>query len=179
MAKAKKSKKTRATPSAVRHASGTRVRAQRAPAVATEEVPVVVAEVVPEVEVRLELVVADVEVGVVEEHRASQRVAVAVEIDLASDSQFFSGLSGDISEGGLFLSTYRSLPVGSVVDLEFSLPGSEAPLRARGEVRWLREHATGQPRGVGIAFDELADEDRESIHRFCTMRPPLYYEDLG
>jgi type IV pilus assembly protein PilZ len=114
-----------------------------------------------------------------EEHRASQRVSVAVDIHLASDSQFFSGLSGDISEGGLFLSTYRALPVGSAVDLEFSLPGSDSPLRARGAVRWLREHAPDQPRGVGIAFEELADEDRERIHSFCALRPPLYYEDVG
>ena len=114
-----------------------------------------------------------------EEQRASQRVAVAVDIHLSSDSQFFSGLSGDISEGGLFLSTYRTLPIGIAVDLEFSLPGTDSPLHARGEVRWLREHAPDQPRGVGIAFEELADDDRERIHRFCTVRPPLYYEDVG
>ena len=135
----------------------------------------------PEVEVAVpsQRDVEDVLAACAEEQRASQRTSVAVDIHLASDSQFFSGLSGDISEGGLFLSTYRTLPIGSSVDLEFSLPGSESPLRARGEVRWLREHAPDQPRGVGIAFDELADDDRERIHRFCTLRPPLYYEDVG
>jgi len=114
-----------------------------------------------------------------EEKRESQRVSLSVDIHLSSDSHFFSGLSGDISEGGLFLSTYRALAVGSPVALEFSLPGSHDALRAKGEVRWLREHSTGQPQGVGIAFEELADDDRERIHRFCTMRPPLYYEDVG
>ncbi len=114
-----------------------------------------------------------------EEQRASQRVSVAVDIHMSSDSHFFSGLSGDISEGGLFLSTYRALAVGSAIDLEFSLPGTSEPVHARGEVRWLREHSAGQPQGVGIAFDYLDDGDRERIHRFCTMRPPLYYEDVG
>lgn len=114
-----------------------------------------------------------------EEKRESQRVSLAVDIHLSSDSHFFSGLSGDISEGGLFLSTYRPIAVGSPVALEFSLPGTNDALRAKGEVRWLREHSTGQPQGVGIAFEELAEEDRERIHRFCTMRPPLYYEDVG
>jgi uncharacterized protein (TIGR02266 family) len=113
------------------------------------------------------------------EQRASARVSVSVDIHLASESHFFSGLSGDVSEGGLFLSTYRPLPIGSSVEIEFSLPGSDATLHARGEVRWLREHSADEPRGVGIAFEELADEDRERIHRFCTMRPPLYYEDVG
>jgi len=172
---AKKSKKPRANASALRRASGTRRRAEPGPAAVLESR----VEVDVEVGAASEREIEEVLVAVAEEHRASQRVAVAVEINLASDSQFFSGLSGDISEGGLFLSTYKSLPLGSAVDLEFSLPGSEAPLQARGEVRWLREHSTGQPRGVGIAFDELAEEDRDRIHRFCTMRPPLYYEDLG
>ena len=137
----------------------------------------------PEVEVEVAVPsqrdVEEVLAACAEEQRASQRASVAVDIHLASDSQFFSGLSGDISEGGLFLSTYRTLPIGSAVDLEFSLPGSDSPLRARGEVRWLREHAPDQPRGVGIAFDDLAEDDRERIHRFCTLRPALYYEDVG
>jgi len=114
-----------------------------------------------------------------DENRVSPRVSLAVDIHLASHSHFFSGLSGDISEGGLFLSTYRSLPIGSVVDLEFSLPGSDRMLQARGKVRWVRDHSAFGPRGVGIAFDELSPQDRKRIHEFCSVRPPLYYDDLG
>lgn len=116
---------------------------------------------------------------VVEEHRASKRISLEVELHLASESHFFSGLSGDISEGGVFVSTYRALAMGSLVDLEFSLPGSDEPLHARGEVRWHRDATPDFPPGVGISFDELSDEDRKVIHRFCTMRPPLYYDDVG
>ena len=116
---------------------------------------------------------------VVEEHRASKRISIEVELHLASESHFFSGLSGDISEGGVFVSTYRALAMGSLVDLEFTLPGAAEPLHARGEVRWHRDGTPDVPPGVGIAFDELSDEDRKVIHRFCTMRPPLYYDDVG
>ena len=114
-----------------------------------------------------------------EEHRASKRVSLQVELHLASESHFFSGLSGDISEGGVFVSTYRALAQGSLVDLEFSLPGFDHPLHARGEVRWHRDATPHGPPGVGISFDELTDDDRDAIHRFCTMRPPLYYDDVG
>ncbi len=115
-----------------------------------------------------------------EEHRASKRISLQVELHLASDSHFFSGLSGDISEGGVFVSTYRALAQGSLVDLEFSLPGADQPLHARGEVRWHRDATPhGPPPGVGISFDELSEDDRNAIHRFCTMRPPLYYDDVG
>ena len=118
-------------------------------------------------------------IAVVEEHRASERISLEVELHLASDSHFFSGLSGDISEGGVFVSTYRALAQGSLVDIEFSLPGSEQPLHARGEVRWHRDATPDLPPGVGISFDELSDDDRKVIHSFCTMRPPLYYDDVG
>jgi uncharacterized protein (TIGR02266 family) len=114
-----------------------------------------------------------------EEHRASPRTSLAVELHLASESHFFTGLSGDISEGGVFVSTYRELAVGSLVDIEFSLPGSDRTLHARGEVRWHRDASPDVPPGVGIAFEELPDEDRALIHRFCSLRPPLYYDDVG
>jgi uncharacterized protein (TIGR02266 family) len=113
------------------------------------------------------------------DHRASERVSLEVELHMASDSHFFSGLSGDISEGGVFVSTYRELAVGSLVDLEFSLPGAHRTVHTRGEVRWHRDASANQTPGVGIAFEEIPDDDRALIHRFCTMRPPLYYDDVG
>ena len=117
--------------------------------------------------------------AVEEEHRASQRVSFAVELHMASESHFFSGLSGDISEGGVFVSTYRALSRGSQVDLEFSLPGTERVVHARGEVRWQRDASPDAPPGVGIAFEDLDEEDRRVIQQFCSIRPPLYYDDVG
>jgi uncharacterized protein (TIGR02266 family) len=113
------------------------------------------------------------------EHRAAPRTSLVVELHMASDSHFFSGLSGDISEGGVFVSTYRDLATGTPVDLEFELPGSSRVVHAKGEVRWHRSASPGAPPGVGIAFEELTAEDRALIHRFCTLRPPLYYDDVG
>jgi len=114
------------------------------------------------------------------EHRAAPRVPVALEVDLhlASDSHFFSGLSGDISEGGLFVSTYRALAIGCPVEVAFSLPGG-GQVTAHGEVRWQRVASPGAPPGVGIAFDHLGDDERVLIQRFCSTRPPLYYDDVG
>jgi uncharacterized protein (TIGR02266 family) len=118
-------------------------------------------------------------VPVEEEHRTSQRVSFSVELHMASESHFFSGLSGDISEGGVFVSTYRALSRGSQVDLEFTLPGTDRVVHARGEVRWQRDASPDAPPGVGIAFEDLPEEDRRVIHQFCSIRPPLYYDDVG
>jgi uncharacterized protein (TIGR02266 family) len=109
-----------------------------------------------------------------DEHRAHARVAIEVEIDLHSESHFFSGLSGDVSEGGLFVQTYRPLETGDRVHLAFDLP--DGRVEADGIVRWGRAHTDGVGAGVGIAFEELSDRDREVIHRFCESRAPLYYE---
>jgi uncharacterized protein (TIGR02266 family) len=80
------------------------------------------------------------------EHRAHPRVPVTVAIGLESESHFFSGLSGDISEGGVFVQTYRDLPLGAGVEVHFDLPDGE--LKAHGRVRWHRSKSDSSPPGV-------------------------------
>ncbi len=109
-----------------------------------------------------------------QDHRAHPRVVVVVAVGLETESHFFAGLAGDISEGGVFVQTYRDLPVGSPVEVQFDLP--DAQLHAHGRVRWHRDSSDSSPPGVGIAFEELAEEDRRLIQRFCERRAPLYYE---
>ena len=108
------------------------------------------------------------------EHRHFPRVALEVEVDLASESNFFSGLSGDLSEGGLYVSTYRAVQIGSPVDVAFTLPNGK--VQAHGVVRWHRDATEPSPPGVGIVFEALSDEQKELIHAFCAHRPPIYYE---
>jgi uncharacterized protein (TIGR02266 family) len=108
------------------------------------------------------------------ERRGDPRVSIEVEVSFSSASQFFVGLTGDMSEGGLFVSTYRSLPVGAEISLALSLP--DGPLFARGQVRWVRDSAEGVTPGVGVAFEALAHSDRVRIQAFCAARPPWYYD---
>jgi uncharacterized protein (TIGR02266 family) len=109
-----------------------------------------------------------------EDHRAYPRIALAVEIGLETDSHFFSGLSGDVSEGGVFVQTYRDLPLGSEVEIEFALPTGR--ISTHGTVRWHRDNSDTAPPGLGIKFEDLADDARSLIHEFCEARAPLYYE---
>lgn len=108
------------------------------------------------------------------ERRASSRVHIEVEVTLESESHFFTGLSGDLSKGGIFLSTYQRLEVGRPVQMEFTLPGGKVV--ARGTVQWARAASEGASPGVGVAFESLSDADRAIIAAFCEQRPPLYYE---
>jgi uncharacterized protein (TIGR02266 family) len=109
------------------------------------------------------------------DRRASARVPVEVEISLASDHQFFTGLTRDLSSGGVFVATYKCLPLGCTVVMHLTLPDGD--LAARGTVRWHRESATDAPPGMGIAFDALDAEGWRRIERFCLERDPLFYDE--
>ena len=110
------------------------------------------------------------------ERREDERVAIALDVALAGDSQFFAGITGDIARGGLFVQTYRSLPIDTVVELKFTLPDG-AVVETLGTVRWVRTTSSGAAPGLGIAFQSLEPEARARIEAFCKERAPLYYDD--
>jgi uncharacterized protein (TIGR02266 family) len=108
------------------------------------------------------------------DRRGGERRPIEVEVSLTSESQFFAGISGDISTGGLFVQTYQSHPVGTRVALALSV--QEREIRATGVVRWVRGATDGVLPGVGFAFENLPEADRQFIEDFCGSRPALYHE---
>jgi len=110
------------------------------------------------------------------ERRHSGRAPWIADLEFAEDAQFFTGLSLDISEGGLFVATYTTIPIGTRLMLCFDLPDGTR-VEARGEVRWVRPEATdGERPGVGIAFTELPAEALQRITAICARQPPLYFD---
>ncbi len=108
------------------------------------------------------------------EQRAAERVSVEVQIGLLTESHFYTGLSQDLSQGGIFVATYQSRPPGTAMTLYFVLPSGRA-VTAKGVVRWQSEAAGDMPPGMGVAFEEIADEDLCAIAEFCEDRSPLYH----
>ncbi len=110
------------------------------------------------------------------ERRTNDRTPFLADLEFGEDAQFFTGLSLDISEGGLFVSTYTEIPLGTRLVLAFELPDGTA-VEARGEVRWRRSHAMdGERPGIGIAFTDLPEDARQRIAALCERRPPLYID---
>lgn len=67
-----------------------------------------------------------------------------------------------LSGGGLALESRPALPQGTILELEIDLPGATAgPIRALGRVV-----GGAAADSVGIAFDAIAEVDREQIVRF-------------
>jgi len=97
-----------------------------------------------------------------------------VEVSLWSESCFYAGLSGDASQAGLFVATYRPIRRGEKLLLRFELFGE--PVEIEGEVQWRRSASEHLSPGVGVAFNKLPPNARMLIDVFCTKRAPLYYE---
>jgi uncharacterized protein (TIGR02266 family) len=108
--------------------------------------------------------------------RITGRSVLEVDVGLVSESQFYAGLSMDLSTGGLFVATYQSKPVGTRVAVSLVLPGGQS-VWAKGVVRWVREVSgeEGVP-GMGVEFTEIEPADLDAVKRFCEMRAPMYFE---
>lgn len=111
--------------------------------------------------------------------RQRDRYTLQAAIDLRSDSNFFTGFSTNLSEGGVFLATYQELPPGTEVQLTLTLPDHPA-LEVRGTVRWIRELNERVPEltpGLGIQFMGLAADQLEAIRTFVQAREPLFFPE--
>lgn len=111
--------------------------------------------------------------------REQGRVRMQAAITISSESNFFTGFSTNISEGGLFIATASLLPLGSPIEVQFTLPGSR-PIQVQGVVRWRREVNDNTPEifpGIGIQFNDLSPEAEGAIRQFVQSREPLFFPD--
>ena len=113
--------------------------------------------------------------------RVAERFDLEVKVDLESDHNFYTGLTQNISAGGLFIATHQLRRIGDHIKVKFSLPGSAAPISIDTEVRWIREnsllHRFDGSTGMGVRFIDLAPEASQAILAFLQNRDSLYYDD--
>jgi uncharacterized protein (TIGR02266 family) len=113
--------------------------------------------------------------------RAAERFDLEVKVDLESDHNFYTGLTQNISSGGLFIATSAIRKIGDRITLKFSLPGSSESLAVETEVRWIREnsalHRVEGNTGMGVRFVNLSPAAATAIQKFVESRDSLYYDD--
>lgn len=81
--------------------------------------------------------------------------------------EYLSGVTGDLSLGGMFLSSENPFPVGTLLILEIRTPSmspEEPPVCARALVRWRRRW--GGQKGMGLSFVELEGVDRQRLQEW-------------
>jgi len=107
------------------------------------------------------------------------REHVEANLGATTESNFYVGFSGEISQGGVFVATYNILPKGSSVRMLITLPGNLST-EVNGHVRFVRDPmdmASDSEPGMGVAFDGLPAESRDLILRFIRKRPPMFYDE--
>jgi hypothetical protein len=111
------------------------------------------------------------------EPRAHTRGALRADaylcIDLCTEDDFWTGLTMNISETGVFVATHVILAKGSLVGLHLELPPPQLRILTLGEVRWSREYSGNDevPPGLGIQFVGLDLEARAAIGALVAASP--------
>ena len=113
--------------------------------------------------------------------RTAERFDLEVKVDLESDHNFYTGLTQNISSGGVFIATHHLRRIGDRITLKFTLPGSAKMVEVETEVRWIRENSALQRAeggtGMGVRFINLSAEAKTAIDAFCEARESLFYDD--
>lgn len=105
------------------------------------------------------------------ERRGAPRFDLAIEVSFESEHKFFTGLTEDLSGGGLFVATRALRPIGDFIRVRFSLPAHPGVLDAITEVRWVRAQDSEDGKaGLGLAFLQMSAATKEAIRTFVEKR---------
>ena len=100
--------------------------------------------------------------------RKNERVTINKEFD--SFDQFIKEYVTNISRSGAFIKTSEPLPVGSEVDLRFTVIMDDIEtIEGIGTVVRVED----DPPGMGVVFKELSSYSRGLIEKLLTSKVPL------
>ncbi len=111
------------------------------------------------------------------ERRQFPRAPLTVEVNMESDNNFYAGITGNVSMGGVFVATYTPPPIDTIVEMDLQLEGQK--FHVRGLVCWVRaaEHASDfAPAGCGLQFVGLTKEVEKVITHFVGKRDTILYD---
>ncbi len=117
------------------------------------------------------------------ERRSAPRIDLEVEIGFETENNFYTGLTQDISTGGVFVATHNIRPRGERISLKFTLPGATTPFVVEAEVRWIREVSSlsggrqDYSSGMGFKFINLQPQVKAVIASFLKQRDSIFYDD--
>lgn len=113
------------------------------------------------------------------DERTVPRTSMHIAIDVYSEHNFWSGLTMNVSEGGVFVATQKMMKPGTMLIVDMQLPGESEPIIALAEVRWSRAFSgdVDVPPGLGLKFVALCDESLAKIRRFAErVRQPIFFD---
>jgi uncharacterized protein (TIGR02266 family) len=108
------------------------------------------------------------------EKRRQPRHAVRLEVNYRCGDTYLFSRSSNLSEMGIFLTTPTPLGKGTRIELSFSEPGIEEPIRVLGEVVWTLQAGPGIEPGMGVRFIDPSPEARARVK--ALIRTTAYLE---
>ena len=96
-----------------------------------------------------------------DEKRRTVREPVTLFVEYEGADDLVGDFTDNLSSGGTFVATSRTLPVGTQVQLVLSFPGLIEPIAIEGTVRWTRDAGAAGDPGAGIEF--TAGPAREAL----------------
>lgn len=108
------------------------------------------------------------DVAEIRKRRVHVRVNVAVEIFIITSAGIYEGVTEDISEGGVCVTTFNPQRIGAAIEVDFVLFDEQH--RASGVVRWAQRIDNGSA-AMGVQFQNLSERTRNAIARFAGDRP--------
>jgi uncharacterized protein (TIGR02266 family) len=109
-----------------------------------------------------------------EEKRRDSREAVTLFVEYEGADDLVGDFTENLSSGGTFVATTRTIPTGTAVQLVLSFPGLLEPISIEGVVRWQRAEANEEgDAGAGIEFTPGPGRDALAavIHRIQKRDP--------
>jgi type IV pilus assembly protein PilZ len=108
------------------------------------------------------------------ENREHGRAPIELKVDYKKLNSFFADYTKNISKGGTFIKTKKTLPIGTRFLFRLTVPGRTSPFELNGEV--VHADASGEDPGMGIRFVWI-----EASHRteFESLVEGLMAESLG
>lgn len=95
--------------------------------------------------------------------RASPRVTLGVSVSYRVQNLISSGLSLNVSTGGVAVRTTNPLEVGATVKLRFRLPKGKQDIEADARVAWADRRV-----GMGLQFTRISPSDQALVDAFVS-----------
>lgn len=108
------------------------------------------------------------------ENREHGRAPIELKVDYKKLNSFFADYTRNISKGGTFIRSKKTLPVGTRFLFRLTVPGREAPFELAGEV--VHASAAGDDPGMGIRFVWSDPQERAA---FEAVVEGLMQQSLG
>jgi len=101
--------------------------------------------------------------------RSEERARARIRISFRTAGDFFRAYISNLANGGLFIKTTKTLPVGTLLDLEFNLPNTKKVINTTGKVVWTRSQDMSTektPPGMGTEFIDMDPEDKRLLKNY-------------